>query len=41
MGVETGYGQLKESTVLTDQERLKLFQVVSKSGQARLNVGND
>lgn len=41
MGVETGYEQLKEPTVLNDQEELKLFHVVSKSGQARSNAGND
>lgn len=40
MGVETGYEQLKEPTVLNDQEELKLFHV-SKSGQARSNAGND
>lgn len=41
MGVEIGYGELKEPTVSNDQEELKLFQVVSESGQARSNVGND
>lgn len=41
MRVETDYGLLKELTVLTNKERLKLFQIVSKTEQVSSNVWND